>query len=94
MPGARTERRSGPHSYRVEVGDKGRIVLPAEVRRELGYEPGTRLLLTVEDETVVLRSQEAGLRSLRGMLADLPGGTWSGELIGERAAEHAREQER
>lgn len=34
----------------VTVGDRGRVVLPAAVRSELGLEPGTRMLLSTESD--------------------------------------------
>ena len=39
---------------RVVVDDRGRIVIPKEVRRKLGIAPGSVLRLRVEEESVVL----------------------------------------
>lgn len=78
----------------LKVGARGRLVLPAEVRRLLSLKAGDRILLTIgEDGMVSLRSRAAALKSLRGMYSHLnPGGSMADELIRERRAEAAREQ--
>lgn len=80
----------------VTVGDRGRVVLPAAVRAELGLEPGTRMLLSTEsDGSVRLRPYRAIADRNRGLLADLlPGaGSLADELADERRREAAREDE-
>jgi AbrB family looped-hinge helix DNA binding protein len=79
--------------YTVELGDRGRLVLPADIRRRLGLEEGERLLLTLEGEgdlrLVSLREQ---VRRLRGLLKDVaPGRDLAGELVEERREEARRE---
>lgn len=39
----------------VTVSSTGRITIPAAVRRELGWEPGTRLDVSVRGEVIYLR---------------------------------------
>jgi len=39
----------------VVVDSKGRVQLPAELRRRLGIRPGTELELRVEEDRIVLR---------------------------------------
>jgi len=79
--------------YSVELGDRGRLVLPADVRRRLRLEEGDRLILTVEPDgdlrLVALREQ---VRRLRGLLKDVaPGRDLADELIRERREEARRE---
>lgn len=80
----------------VTVGDRGRVVLPAAVRAQLGLEPGTRMLLSTEpDGSVRLRPYRAIADRNRGLLAGLAGSDVSlaDELAQERRREAAREDE-
>jgi AbrB family looped-hinge helix DNA binding protein len=74
----------------VRVGPEGRVLIPAEVRRATGIEPGTRLVVRVEGERVVLIPRDAIKRRLREMFAHVDG-SMAGELIAERREEAARE---
>lgn len=81
-------------SYRVHVGERGRVVLPAEVRRALGVERGDVLAIELDESQRTLRVRTAAevARSARGMLRDLaPGADLTAELIADRRAEAARE---
>lgn len=82
-----------PKRYAVLVGNKGRVVLPAEVRRQFGLEEGDRLILTVEDDgSMQLVSARTVARNLKGLYKDLePGRSWAEELIRERREEGQRE---
>lgn len=71
----------------VRVGQKGRIVLPAEARRALGAEEDTELIVIVRDHEVVLMSKDAAERQLQEMFAGAP--NLVDELIAERHAEAA-----
>jgi AbrB family looped-hinge helix DNA binding protein len=77
----------------VVVGDRGRLVLPADVRSQLGIEAGTRMLLSTErDGSLRLRPYRAVADQNRGLLADLaPGASMVDELLAERRREAARE---
>lgn len=77
---------------RVTVGDRGRLVLPSTVRRELDLKPGTHMLLSTEnDGSLRLRPYRAVAEQSRGLLRRLPGGSMVDELLAERRAEAARE---
>jgi len=81
----------------VVVGDRGRLVLPSEIRAALGLEPGDRLLLSTDAEgSLRLRPYRAVANQGLGLLADLaPGGdSMVDELIAERRAEARREERR
>lgn len=77
-----------PNGERVEhlvVGDRGRIVLPVDVRSELGLTAGSRLLLTTEpDGSLRLRPYRAVADAGRGLLAELGAGSMVAELVEER----------
>ena len=77
---------------RVTVGDRGRLVLPSAVRRELDLKPGTHLLISTEnDGSLRLRPYRAVAEQSRGLLRRLPGGLMVDELLAERRAEAERE---
>jgi len=78
---------AGP--YGVSVAARGRIVLPAGVRRALALEEGDRLQLTVEpDGSLRLRSYAAVARSMRGAFRGVaPGRSLADELVAERRRE-------
>ncbi|MGH8566920.1 MAG: AbrB/MazE/SpoVT family DNA-binding domain-containing protein [Gammaproteobacteria bacterium] len=75
--------------HTLQLGNRGRIVLPAEVRHRLDLKQGDRLILTIEaDGTLRLQSTRALAHRLQGMFADLaPGVDLAIELIAERRAE-------
>lgn len=74
----------------VAVGPKGRVVIPAEIRRRLGIGEGTELVALVEGEAIVLVPRAAIKERLRSIFA----GTATSmrqELLDERRAAAARE---
>jgi AbrB family looped-hinge helix DNA binding protein len=78
----------------VVVGDRGRVVLPSDIRASLGLEPGDRMLLSTDaDGSLRLRPYRTVAAQGLGLLADLaPGGdSMVDELIAERRAEARRE---
>lgn len=77
-------------TYSVEVGAKGRLVVPAPLRRELGIEEGTELVAVAEDGALVLMTRDAIAGRLLGMYAHLEG-SMADELMAERRMEAKRE---
>jgi AbrB family looped-hinge helix DNA binding protein len=78
----------------VVVGDRGRVVLPSDIRSELGIETGTRMLLSTErDGSLRLRPYRAVADQNRGLLAHLAPAAESmvDELLTDRRREAARE---
>lgn len=73
-------------TYVVEVGPKGRIVIPAVLRRKLGLEEGSQLVAMAEGGGVVLLPREEVKARLRGMLAGV-NVSMADELARERRAE-------
>ena len=74
----------------VSVGPKGRVVIPAGIRRELGIEEGSELVALVEGEAVVLVPRSAIKHRLRSIFAGTAE-SMRAELIEERRAEAALE---
>jgi len=76
----------------VVVGDRGRLVLPAAIRADLGLVTGSRLLLSTDpDGSLRLRPYRAVADAGRGLLADLGSGSMVDELVAERRAAAAAE---
>jgi AbrB family looped-hinge helix DNA binding protein len=82
------------HREQVTVGDRGRIVLPSSIRSALGLEPGTRMLVSAEDDgSLTLRPYRAVAEASRGMFSDLTkGGSLVDELLAERRVQAHREE--
>ena len=74
----------------VSVGPKGRVVIPAEIRRELGIREGSELVAVVEGEAVVLIPRSAIKGRLRSIFAGVDT-SMRDELIAERRAEASRD---
>lgn len=81
--------------YTAVLGPQGRIVIPIEIRKKLGLEPGTVINIWMEDGKVHLRSRAAARASARKLFKDararLGGESLVDELLAERRAEAARE---
>ncbi len=78
----------------VKVGRHGRIVIPVEIREELGLEEGARLTARVEDERLVLETRLAAFERLRRRFREgAKGRDLVAELIAERRAEAQSEEE-
>ena len=74
----------------------GRLVLPVAVRKALGLQAGSRLILEVEGEAVHLRTVDTAIRRAQALLAPYrpkDGSLVSDQLIAERRAEYRREQD-
>jgi AbrB family looped-hinge helix DNA binding protein len=82
------------HAIRVKVGPKGRVVVPAPIRRELGIQEGTELMARVEGEGIVLEPRSVALRRLQALVREaVPEGvSLVDELIAERREEARREE--
>jgi antitoxin PrlF len=83
-------------SFPVNVGAKGRVVLPAPIRQALGLAEGSELLARVEDGAVVLEPRSAAVDRLRALVrASVPEqARLVDELLAERRAEAHRERRR
>jgi len=83
--------RSDP--FPIQLGDRGRLVLPAELRKQLNLREGDELLVTVQpDGSLRLASPRQAVRETRGLYRARAGGrSLSHELIAERRAEVKRQ---
>lgn len=79
----------------VIVNRDGRVLIPAQVRRDLGLTAGSTLLLSVEDGRVVLESREQLVARMRREIAESwqgdPEASLADELIADRRAEAVAE---
>jgi AbrB family looped-hinge helix DNA binding protein len=82
-------------AHTVELGDRGRIVLPAQLRHRLQLNRGDQLIVTEEDGAIILVSMRDRARRARGLLRDLaPKRSLADDLIAERRAEAHKEDSR
>lgn len=70
------------------MGDRGRLVVPAELRERLHLEPGTPLVLVESPHGLFLATREQAKRLLR---ESLRGADLVGELLADRRREAAAE---
>lgn len=80
------------------VGIKGQVVIPKAIREQIGIQPGDEVTFEPEGRDVRVRRVEddraqrmEGVKSLRGIWADTPGGTPEG-LLEERRRERELEE--
>lgn len=73
-------------TYRVTMGDRGRLVIPVEVRDRAGLAEGTPVVLLETQAGIVLLTRSQLRDRVR---ADLAGLDLVGELLAERRAEAA-----
>lgn len=72
------------------VGPKGQVVIPKELREQLGIEPGDEVAFEREGDQVLVRKAHP-VAPLRGRFR---GSDLAGQLVRERRADRAREQAR
>ena len=75
-------------THTVVVGDRGRIVVPADVRDRAGLRPGTTLVLLETPSGIVLMTRHQLRDRVREELAGLD---LVGELLADRRAAAAAE---
>lgn len=74
----------------LKVSTEGRVVIPADFRRELGVGPGDDLIAWLEGDRLVLRTRRSMEEELWAMFEDVEG-SLADELIRERREEARRE---
>ena len=70
-------------TYTVTVGDRGRLVLPADLRERTGLAEGSELVLMETEGAIVLFTREQLKARVRADLADR-------DLVGSLLAERRR----
>lgn len=78
---------------RLRVAENGRVVIPAEVRRDLGVESGGEIILKKEDNGYRMTTQQQRLAEARRRIRRYvkPGTSLVDELIAERREAAKRE---
>jgi AbrB family looped-hinge helix DNA binding protein len=82
-----------PATMVVRMGPQGRIVVPAELRRELGLDEGSTLNATTRGGRLILEPRSVVLDRMRRRFAEAPT-SLSRELLDDRREEANREDER
>lgn len=79
----------------ARINENGRIVIPAEIRQQMGLNPGDTLYLSLQGDTLRLMTHRARIRRIQESLQNLipPDRLLSDELIAERREEAKREME-
>ena len=82
-------------SARVQLGQQGRLVIPAEIREQMGVQPGDTLVLFMEDGHLVVDTPDHMISELQEKFRRSipPGVSLVDELIAERREEFRRELE-
>ena len=75
-------------TFSVAMGDRGRLVVPAELRERLHLEVGSVLLLIETEQGVVMTTREQATRLLR---AQLGGESMVEQLLEDRRTAAATE---
>ena len=73
-------------THALTMGDRGRLVIPADVRSDLNWKQGTRLILTETGEGLLLMSVDQARAMIK---AQLGRPSLADELVAERHAEAA-----
>ena len=78
----------------IQLGAQGRVVIPAKLRKALGFKPGDRLIVRQEEDRLVIEKADAIERRLRTLFAHIPAEiSLADELIAERREEAKHESE-
>ena len=77
----------------VQFGVQGRVVVPAPIRKALGFQPGETLVARVEDDHLVIEKPESVERRIRARFRQARERNLAEELIAERREEARRENE-
>lgn len=83
-------------TYSAKLIKGGKIVIPADLRRELGFAEGDRLVFERDGEALVVKSHRQVIREIQEALRPyrLPDGrSMVDEFIAERRLEAQREDE-
>lgn len=77
-----------PTYAEVHLGPQGRLVIPAPLRRSLGFEAGDILIVRLEENRLVLEKRETIKCRLKARFSHLPKNiSLADELLAERREE-------
>ena len=90
---ALANKRLGGGDFRIQIGNAGRIVIPADIRTAMNVKDGDTLSARVEDGVLILMSPDTAIRKAQELVRRyIPEGvSLVDELIAERRSEAARE---
>jgi AbrB family looped-hinge helix DNA binding protein len=79
--------------YRAKLNDEGRLVIPAACRKKAGLDAGQEVLIQVNEQGLVVYTQEQALKRLQAWVSSHvpPEKSLADELIADRRAEAAQE---
>lgn len=83
-------------TYSAKLIKGGKIVIPADLRRELGFAEGDRLVFEREGETLVIKSYRQVVREVQEVFRPFrpaDGTSIVDDLIAERRLEAKRDEE-
>ena len=78
-------------TYPVRIGPQGRLVVPVELRRQLGLDEGSRLAIRSDGRRLILEPRSEVLRRLRRRFPGAQDASLADELAADRGAEALRE---
>ena len=80
-------------TYEANMNDQGRVVIPAPIRKELGFKGPVKLLFHLKDGELTVETVEGAVSRVQEMVAAHSTSDESAvdDLIAERRAEAARE---
>ncbi len=77
----------------VQIGVQGRLVIPAPIRKVLGFQPGEVLVARVEDDHLVIEKPASVEQRIRQRFRKSADRRLADQLIAERREEEKRELE-
>ena len=82
-----------PHQRLVQVAGNGRMNLPADIRRALGLDGAGRVILTQDENGVLLTTANQALKRIRALAAPFKPDSRSvvDELLADRREDAARD---
>ncbi|MEJ2871665.1 AbrB/MazE/SpoVT family DNA-binding domain-containing protein [Actinomycetospora sp. OC33-EN08] len=81
----------GSESAMVVVGREGRVLIPAQLRRDLQLGPGSRLLVHVEDGRLVMETPEQLMDRIQRDVAEAWQGPADTSVVDDLLADRRRE---
>jgi AbrB family looped-hinge helix DNA binding protein len=80
---------------KVCMNNNGRIVIPAQIRRQLGLQPGDTVLLSVEGDVLKVEAHRNRIRKVQESMRQFiqPGRSLAKELVADRREDAQQEME-
>jgi AbrB family transcriptional regulator, stage V sporulation protein T len=79
-------------SYHAKLIKGGKIVIPAELRRQLGFQEGERLVIERDGNALVVKTYEQMIRDVQAKVKALIG-PYEGSIVDEFIAEKRADAE-